>query len=378
MALTLGTTGMDGKTEAEVKAAFAQANAESGGRWALQGDDGADYVIIDMDSLYGPMSWLRLHAAGRKVIGLTAVERSQTDYRLARPLNADDLATLLRQIAAGAPSSTVFPAEPAATPLAHTTPAPAPGDQLPPPAAIQADVTEAAPPEAPAMAPLPGYGSMPDSAIDAPVAVIAPEPQWTPPPEPAVESRPDRPLANWLERGALERRVRLQRNGGVVLLIDPRSRVYHGPAILKPLAPLFEGTWLIEDFATPDAAAWEAEASALGAPQPLARLVWLGSLLAGQGALLPGTDPEGNYRLTKWPQTEREYPKHFRIATAMMKGPATLDEVAAASGVQRGDVADFVNANLVSGYAELVLPEPPAPEEPPPKPGGLFGRIRGR
>ena len=93
---------------------------------------------------------------------------------------------------------------------------------------------------------------------------------------------------------------------------------------------------------------------------------------------MPGIDPDGNYRLTKWPQTEREYPKHFRIATAMMKGPATLDEVAAASGVPREDVADFVNASLASGYAELVLPEPPAPEEPPTKPGGLFGRLRGR
>ena len=375
MALTLGTTGMDGETEAEVQAAFAQANAEAGGRWTLQGDDGADYVIVDMDSLYGPMSWLRLHAAGRKVIGLTAVARSQTDFRLARPLNADDLAALLRQIAEGAPQPTVANAEAAPTPLAHTTPAPAPGDQLPAPAAMQADVTEAVPPESPAMAPLPGYGSEPD---EEPVAASAPEQQWTPPPESAVESRPDRPLASWLERGELERRVRLQRSGGVVLLIDPRSRVYHGPAILKPLAPLFEGTLLIEDFATPDAAAWEAEASALGPAQPLARLVWLGSLLAGRGALLPGTDPDGNYRLTKWPQTEREYPKHFRIATAMMKGPATLDEVAAASGVQREDVADFVNANLSSGYAELVVPEPPAPEEPPPKSGGLFGRMRSR
>lgn len=378
MALTLGTTGMDGKTEAEVQAAFAQANLEAGGRWTLQGDDRADYVIVDMDSLYGPMSWLRLHAAGRTVIGLTAVDRSQTDYRLARPVNAAHLATLLRQIAEGAPQPSIATAEPAPTPLAHTTPAPAPADQLPRPAAMHADVTEAVPPEAPAMAPHPAHGSELDSVIDEPVAATAPQPQWTPPPEPAEEARPGRPLASWLQRDALDRRVRLQRNGGVVLLIDPRSRIYHGPAILKPLAPLFEGPWLIEDFATPDAAAWEAEASALGPAQPLARLVWLGSLLAGRGALLPGTDPDGNYRLTKWPQTEREYPKHFRIATAMMKGPATLDEVAAASGVQREDVADFVNANLVSGYAELVLPEPPVAEEPPQKPGGLFGRMRGR
>ena len=75
------------------------------------------------------------------------------------------------------------------------------------------------------------------------------------------------------------------------------------------------------------------ETAALGAAQPLGRLQWFGGLLAGKGELLPDFDAAGRYRLTKWPQTEREFPKHFRIATAMMKGPATLDEVAAASGV---------------------------------------------
>lgn len=364
MALTLGTTGMDSKTEAEVQAAFAIANADMGGRWTLRGDDGADYVIVDMDSLYGPMSWLRLHAAGRKVIGLTSVERTQTDYRLARPVSAGELAALLQQIAGNAPQQHPVDAAPA-----HSTPAPAPTDHLHEPLA-HVDVTEAAPVEAPAMAAPPPVVAEPE-----PMAEQMPA---EPVPEPVVELPPDRPLADWLQRGGLERRVRLQRHGVVAVLIDPRTRVYHGPATLKPLAPYFEGTLVLEDFDTPDAAAWESEAAALGPAQPLSRLQWLGNLLAGRGTLLPGSDPDGMYRLGKWPQTEREYPKHFRIATSMMKGPATLDEIAAASGVSRDEVADFVNANLATGYAELVLPEPPAPEEPAPKPGGLFGRMRGR
>lgn len=377
MALILGTTGMDANTEAEVQAAFATANAETGGRWTLREDDGADYVIVDMDSLYGPMSWLRLRAAGRKVIGLTATERSQTDYRIARPLDAGEFAALLGRIAGDAEPEPVADAAPA-----HSTPAPAPTDRLPPAAAVQADVTEAAPVEMPAMAALPAQTEEPAPLIEqapaAPEPIALPEPEPEPAPEPIVELPPDRPLTHWLRRGGLERRVRLQRRGEPALLIDPRSRVYHGPATLKPLAPYFQGTLLLEDFATPDAAAWEGEASASGPAQPLARLLWLGNLLAGQGNLLPGFDPEGMYRLSKWPQTEREYPKHFRIATAMMKGPATLDEIGAASGVSREEVADFVNANLATGYAELVLPEPPAPEQPPPKPSGLFGRMRGR
>ncbi len=78
----------------------------------------------------------------------------------------------------------------------------------------------------------------------------------------------------------------------------------------------------------------------------------------------------------KWPQTEREFPKHFRIATAMMKGPATLEEVTATCGVTAAEVADFVNANLATGYAEPY--RDPEPEPEPQKSGGLFGRLRGR
>jgi hypothetical protein len=362
MALTLGITGMDSKTEAEVKAAFKAANAETGNKWTMAGDDAADFVVIDMDSLYGPMSWLRLHAAGRKVIGLTSVDRNQTDYRLPRPVTANDFAVLLSEIAGDAPAAEAAP------PPVVSTPAPAPDDALPPAQAVVMDEVEAAPAEAPAMAAAPPAPIEPE-----------PEPEVAPEPEPLAELPPDRPLAAWLDANGLDRRVRLQRGDGPVLLVDPRSKVYHGPATLKPLAPYFDGTLLIEDFATPDAAAWESEAAKLGAAQPLARLQWLGGLLGGHGSLLPGHDPDGKYRLGKWPQTEREYPKHFRIATAMMKGPATVAEIADGSGVPQDEVADFINANLATGYAEWVPPNAPEPEPTTQKPaGGLFGRMRGR
>ena len=108
----------------------------------------------------------------------------------------------------------------------------------------------------------------------------------------------------------------------------------------------------LADFQPLDEAAWASERAALGDAQPLSRLVWFGGLLAGKGTLAPGYDPEARYQLLKWPQTEREFPKHFRIATAMMKGPATLPEIAEASGVPLADVTDFVNASLATGFAE--------------------------
>ena len=60
----------------------------------------------------------------------------------------------------------------------------------------------------------------------------------------------------------------------------------------------------------------------------------------------------------------------------MMKGPATLSEIAEASGVPLVDVTDFVNASLATGFAGPFVESEPDTE--PPKSGGLFGRLRGR
>jgi len=184
-------------------------------------------------------------------------------------------------------------------------------------------------------------------------------------------------LADWLAPGALRGRLRYRNPGSQPLLIDADARHYYATVALKPLATAFDGVAAPADFEPVDAATWARETAALGAAQPLNRLQWYGGLLAGKGVLFPEFDPTGRYKLSKWPQTEREFPKHFRIATAMMKGPATLDEVATASGVPLTDVIDFANASLVTGFAEFV-PEPsPEPVESP-KPAGLFGRLRGK
>ena len=85
----------------------------------------------------------------------------------------------------------------------------------------------------------------------------------------------------------------------------------------------------------------------VGDAQPIARLLWLAAL-GGSG----GEIPVARYRLHKWPQIEREFPKHFRIATAMMKGFQMPAEFAEQSGVSLAEVNEFIAANLVSGHAE--------------------------
>lgn len=150
---------------------------------------------------------------------------------------------------------------------------------------------------------------------------------------------------------------------------------YYGPTTLKPLGAYFEGTVTHADFSEMSDEEWALETAQAGDPQPLSRLAWYAGLLEGRGNLLPHLDAEGRYRLTKWLQTEREFPKHFRIATAMMKGPAMVSEIATAANVTREEVADFVNAGLITGIVQQDIPEPPPSAEPS---RGLFGMKRGR
>jgi hypothetical protein len=355
MALTLGMTGMDPATETALRAAFDQANARLGRVWRLLPDQEADYVVVDMDSMYGPMSWLRLHAAGKQVIGLTSAARAQTDFLLAKPTDGAALRELLSEIAAQSGDATTpqAAAAPAAVP-SGMAPSPAPQDQLPEELPQPRDEEEQ----------VPAGPGLPDSVEAGTLAPTTIEPAPMPPSE--------RGLFDWLVPGVLTGRQRFRD-----LLLDFDRRTYHGPAALKPLAGHFQGAVSREEFAAVDDATWAREATALGAEQPLQRLQWFAALVMGGGTLLPGYEPDGRYRLGKWPQTEREFPKHFRIATTMMKGPATLDEIASGSGVSREDVIDFVNANLATGFAEAVSDGPSEPAEPVKSPG-LFGRLRGR
>ncbi|AWV06726.1 hypothetical protein C9I47_1008 [Lysobacter maris] len=373
---------MDPDTESALTAAFNAANARLGKPWQLLSEQDAGYVIVDMDSMYGPMSWLRLHAAQKQVVGLTTASRTQTDFRLERPFDADSVATLLGELAgaAGVPldtsalASVATPARepaPAAAKAAPAPPAPATAP-APAPTPASAPVAPVAKPAAPAVA----QPATPSPAPARPAATT-PSAPTAPVPSPAAGTGTAAAgatgLAQWLDGNRLKGRVRFER-GGQRILIDANTRLYVGPTALKPLAPLFEGGVLGGDFTPVDDTTWAAEANK-AEPQPLLRLVWLGGLLAGKGRIAEGYDAAGRFQMLKWPQTEREYPKHFRISTVMMKGPATLAEIAAASGVPEADVADFINANLATGFAEEY--REPEPDTEPQK-SGLFGRLRGR
>ena len=101
MAHSIGMTGMDPHTGAALAEALLQATRRLGDAWRVVDDHDADFVFVDMDSMYGPMSWIRLHAAGKKVIGVTGSSRTQTDFHLAKPFDQDSVEALLRSIVQG-------------------------------------------------------------------------------------------------------------------------------------------------------------------------------------------------------------------------------------------------------------------------------------
>jgi len=297
----LSFSGFDRADEAQARALFEGLHLSD---WMLSDEAGADAVLIDLDSMYGQMAWMKGFDAGKVTIGLTQALRADTAYRIDAPLSAEALHAVLAAIAGG--------------PQAN---APAVETPMPEPAA--AAVTSLAP-------------------VSPPVATTSPEATAVTAPVPANRlaarlARATGPFA--VQFGDLPR-----------LVIDPASQQFAPGKSLKALIDYGHAEIAAESVEALDP---ETAATALrqaGDPQPLSRLTWLLALGGGAGRLLdhaPGT----RFQLGKWPQAEREFPKHFRIATVMLKAPATLTEIASASGASEAEVADYINAALAVGHA---------------------------
>jgi hypothetical protein len=329
--------------------------------WMWSTEAEADVLVIDVDSVYGHMDWLRAHTAGRRIISLSSHAGGENDIVLARPITAEGLVQALARVDTDGAAETPSPAP--APVAAAPTPAKAPGR-------VEVDPAPLAP--APARAPA-------RPAIVAPV-LRAPAPAVAAAVSPAAPSASTAPpreamLVDFCSVEALPRPSRLQSGDQPALTLDVAADCYYGPGTLKPLLPYCQ--------APVPADAWEAVSPAVmdglraaGGAQPLVRLLWLCALAGSNGQLLAGYDLNGRFRVARWPQIEREFPRHFRIATVMMKGPATLAEITEQSGAALSDVVDFVNAYLVTGFVEAEG-APAAPADTASQ-GGLLARVRAR
>ena len=154
-------------------------------------------------------------------------------------------------------------------------------------------------------------------------------------------------LALALVQGTFSSPRKLVGPDGAELVVDPEKDVYHFEATaLKPLVPLLQqpaSAW------TPIYSEALNAARAANPAQPLGRLRWYAGFIATPGILGRKLNRSERYKLTRWPETEREYPKHFRLAKEMVKDYATVDEIVAASGMTYEEVVDYMNGSFADG-----------------------------
>jgi hypothetical protein len=359
---TLCFTGFSRDDEAKAKAMFAQANADSG-QFELASEADADVLVIDMDSMYGHMTWLKAANTGKKTVGLTSGERCETDYILKSPMNTDALRALLVTLADGAPAPAAAPAAPPAEAAAASPRTTGPqaalgtsileqaararitGQQQAMPARTtgQQDAMPRTSGQQAAMPPAPEEPARVGHAQDYLAAMGTGQ-------QAALGAVPHEPrISDYLPSNMLGGPAKLHSPGAPVLALDPGTQTYTGSAALKPLLPYIEAVIRENQLEAISHTEYEEIKAAGGGPQPYMRLLWLCGLVVGKGRLLPGYAANKKFVLTKWPQIEREFPKHFRIATVMMKGPALVSEIAEQAGVPESEATDFVNAGLITG-----------------------------
>lgn len=348
-------SGFSRADEASFSELFKSASRRAAAGASLVAEAEAEALIIDADSIYGQMGLMQAQNSGKLLIAITAGSRVDADHRLSSPVSEEALAELLGRVtvgasradaAAGAPSPAAATAA-AAIARAEARPSPAP---TPRPQAT----AKTAPQPAPAPAPAPQAATASETA--------------------KTEAPRDRSLFEYLQPGMLSQPVMIERGSAPSLVIDPANRTYLGGASLKPYVEYLSAPVPSEAIKPVPAARLADLEAQFGGRQPIQRLLWLAALYAGEGQLI-GFDAGTRFKLGKWPQIEREFPKHFRIATVMMKAPATVDEIAAASGASREEVCDLLNAYLATGFAEPEQVQATAAADT--ARTGLLDRLRG-
>jgi hypothetical protein len=317
-------SGFSRDDEATVAAVLNTVNARLSSPWLLLNENDAELVVIDMDTVYGYMTWLKAQSSGKKTAAVTTSERSDANYLLPRPLNPESLYTLLNDLGDNVASE--------ATPALKNT----------------AEVTTIPAAVSPVPAPPPVNTAKP-SAMEEMARITGQQPAMPPlAAKPTVQK-----LMDFLKPEALKGPSKLQISGAPDLVIDPIQQVYYGGSMLKPLMPYASAVLTEHDFSSITPAELEQLQRNAGAAQPLSRLNWLAHLLGHAGELCPGARRNEAFHLSKWPTSEREFPKHFRIATVMIKAPIKLGDVATQTGAHLHDVIDFVNANIATGHIRI-------------------------
>jgi hypothetical protein len=371
---TIAVTGATEQDTARIAGLLERNRHKLSTPWEHADAGDADLLLVDIESMYGQMDWLRARSSGRLVIAYTsAAEPLEPEFSLRKPAISGELVALLNRMAVGMEGAKTKAASPMQPANASTYEASAAA------ANVASDTSAANEAKADPEAGPSDAKRSPDAAPRIGIIAIASKRAArndipavaAPAASPAADASRIDELMNALD--ADEGPVRLVHEGLPSIILDPaHQRWYAGVNGLKPLSGWAHQFLRRDQLIRLDAAEF-ANATEILPAQPYSRLIWFAHLLRSEGSLDAGLPAGGRYRLTRWPQVEREFPKHFRIATAMMRGTGTIEEIAAQCTAGVADVVDFVNAYHALGY---VACEASLPVTSPNDRTGLLKRVR--
>jgi len=370
----LAVIGVSDEETAHLRLLMRKGLAGLDSEWQLGGEQGADLLIVDHDSLAGRMARARAQATGVRFAVFSDAPVDDADLVLARPLRTANLRDVLNRASGGQASSAIG----ANTADFYTRDLGDEGGQAADSVAGEVaahgldDLLRPSPIElrTPAV-PLPEAGlghAVPPPRTPADVARARARTTS----DGLLADTTPHDLRAYLDQDLLRMPARFALPGMAPLVLDPKNKVAHVEAGIATLEAYCRARWRPCD--------WESvtssELSALRAKapaQPYSRLVWLYVLLHSGGQLARHLDPGGTYRLVQWTEIDRELGRYFRVATALLQ-PLRLHEIAAASGAPMADVFDVVNAY---DAIDLIEWKPRARrDDGQPTPSSLLSKLR--
>lgn len=162
----------------------------------------------------------------------------------------------------------------------------------------------------------------------------------------------DLPLAEHLRRHNWDQPVMIGGDYLPELVIDPGSGVWYSSASDRELSRLLRRHFARDEARALDSRGLVEHSSGLE-QQSLANLKWRAGLALSSGALHPDLAGDVRFMLPQVPLQALSDTAYSRQARILIKKPTTADELVSASGADKADVAEFLNACHACGFLLL-------------------------
>ena len=98
----IAVTGASERDAARIAALLERHRHKLSSSWESAQAADADLLLVDVESMYGQMDWLRARSRGRLVVAYTsASEPLEPEFSLRKPVVSGELVALLNRISAG-------------------------------------------------------------------------------------------------------------------------------------------------------------------------------------------------------------------------------------------------------------------------------------